>query len=128
MDKILSVDKTKRNHFKSIYPPNHEQGQVDDVDIVTLLQSAALLDTSLDRTEKIPPKQRNTVTPPPPPEEVGGDGFVLTDDESSPRSIRAKSTRPMQGRSKSKSKSMANLLSEVERQKKSFSLLTMVPD
>ena len=69
-----------------------------------------------------------TATPPPPPEEVGGDGFVFNNDESSPRSrsvsAKAKSTRPLLGRSKS----MANLLSEVERQKKSFSLLTIVPD
>ena len=69
-----------------------------------------------------------TATPPPPPEEVGGDGFVFNNDESSPRSrsvsAKAKSTRPLLGRSKS----MANLLSEVERQKESFSLLTIVPD
>ena len=74
-----------------------------------------------------------TVTPP--PGEAGDDDFTFIDDESSPpRSVgAAKSTRPIQGRAGGssmlrRSMSMARLPSEVERQQKSFSLLTMVPD
>ena len=67
------------------------------------------------------------VTLMPPPEDV------LTDDESSHRSAGAKPMRPIQvttGDSSMmrRSKSMARLLSEVELQKRSFSLLSMVPD
>ena len=73
-----------------------------------------------------------TVTPP--PEEAEDDGFMFIDESSSPRSVgAAKSTRPIQvttgcSSMMRRSMSMARLPSEVERQKKSFSLHTMVPD
>ena len=73
-----------------------------------------------------------TVTPP--PEEAEDDGFMFIDESSSPRSVgAAKSTRPIQvttgcSSMMRRSMSMARLPSEVERQKKSFSLLTMLPD
>jgi len=72
----------------------------------------------------------------PPSEEARDDDVTFIDESSSPRSVdvdAAKSTRPIQvttggGSMLRWSISMARLPSEVERQKKSFSLLTMVPD
>eukprot|EP00985_Skeletonema_marinoi_P000777 scaffold287_cov151-Skeletonema_marinoi.AAC.10 len=70
----------------------------------------------------------------PPSEEARDDDVTFIDESSSPRSVdAAKSTRPIQvttggGSMMRWPMSMARLPSEVERQKKSFSLLTMVPD
>jgi len=94
--------------------------------------------TVTETTPPLPPEDMNgkMVTPPSPPEEARDDGFMFIDESSSPRSVgAAKSSRPIQGRAGGSSMSMlrwsmsmARLPSEVERQKKSFSLHTMVPD
>ena len=86
-------------------------------------------------TPPSPPEDMNGNTVTPPPEEARDDDCMFIDESSPLRSVgAAKSTRPIQGRAGGSSTSlrwsmsMARLPSEVERQKKSFSLHTMVPD